>query len=231
MKIKAAVLGAVLGSLPVMADSASAQTYRRDGMPPQEVVTMLRSTRLMPVGQPVRRGDAYEVRAVDPYGQTVRVIVDAQYGDIISVTPIGPARYAPPGYPRNERYPGAEYPPYELYPGDGLPPGMPPPVVPRPGVATLPPAATPARPPAGTPPARTVAPKKLPVPKERPATASSKSAPGDATKGPGGQLPAAAAKDPPSRVITFPQKSTPPAAAASPPALEGAQTPPPAPLE
>ena len=66
------------------------------GLPPHEIVTIVRSTGLEPLGSPVRQGPAYALRAVDPAGEEVRVIVDAQRGRIVKVIPLMAPRYAMP---------------------------------------------------------------------------------------------------------------------------------------
>ena len=66
-------------------------------MPPREVVSILRSNGLRPLGQPTRRGPNYVMRAVDEDGREVRVVVDAIYGEIVSVRPTATASRMPPG--------------------------------------------------------------------------------------------------------------------------------------
>jgi len=71
--------------------------YPGDGaLPPHEIVTIVRSTGLEPVGRPVRQGPAYALRAVDPAGEEVRVIVNAYMGRIVKVVPVSGPRYAMP---------------------------------------------------------------------------------------------------------------------------------------
>jgi hypothetical protein len=65
-------------------------------LPPHEVVTIVRSTGLEPVGPPVRRGPVYAQRAADAAGEEVRVIVDAHLGRIVKVIPVSGPRYAMP---------------------------------------------------------------------------------------------------------------------------------------
>src|SRR5687767_5671929 len=57
-------------------------------VPPHEVLTIVRSARLDPIGQPLRRGLTYVLRAIDDDDREVRVVVDAQYGDILSIRPV-----------------------------------------------------------------------------------------------------------------------------------------------
>ncbi len=55
------------------------------GLAGHEILSRVRSGGFDPVGQPVRRGPRYEVAAVDPYELDVRLVVDAQTGDILAV--------------------------------------------------------------------------------------------------------------------------------------------------
>jgi hypothetical protein len=68
-------------------------------LPPFEVITIVRSMGMDPLGRPVRRGAAYVLRALDGYGQEVMVAVDARQGRVLSVRPVMPvaAPYGPPG--------------------------------------------------------------------------------------------------------------------------------------
>ena len=70
--------------------------YSNAGLPPHEIAAMVRSTGLEPLGSPVRQGPIYAMRAVDPAGEEVRVIVDAQRGQIVKVIPLMAPRYAMP---------------------------------------------------------------------------------------------------------------------------------------
>ena len=64
------------------------------GLPPAEVNALVRSTGLRPLEVPIRRGPVYGMRAIDPDGQEVRVIVNARTGRISKVIPITLPRYA-----------------------------------------------------------------------------------------------------------------------------------------
>jgi hypothetical protein len=64
------------------------------GLPPQEVNAIVRSTGLRPLGPPMRHGPAYVVRAIDPDGEEVRVIINARMGRITKVIPVTLPRYA-----------------------------------------------------------------------------------------------------------------------------------------
>jgi hypothetical protein len=70
--------------------------YPTAGLPSHEIVAIVRSAGLEPMGSPVRQGPAYALRAVDPAGEEVRVIVDAQRGRIVKVIPLMAPRYAMP---------------------------------------------------------------------------------------------------------------------------------------
>src|SRR6266566_6662464 len=71
--------------------------YPGDGaLRPYEIVAIVSSTGLEPLGRPIRQGPAYAVRAVDAAGEEVRVIVDARLGRIVKVVPLMEPRYAMP---------------------------------------------------------------------------------------------------------------------------------------
>ena len=69
------------------------------GLPPQEVAAIVRSTGLEPLGRPLRQGPVYVSRALDPSGQEVRVIINAQLGRVVRVVPVTGAEGMPPGGP------------------------------------------------------------------------------------------------------------------------------------
>jgi len=62
-----------------------AQAMPAAAMPPTEIVLIVRSAGLLPTTEPTLTGATYVVRAVDPYGTPIRVIIDARYGYILSV--------------------------------------------------------------------------------------------------------------------------------------------------
>jgi hypothetical protein len=99
-------------ALTAMALAAPTVASAQDVLPPYEILTILRSTGLDPVGSPARRGGEYVLRAIDADGTHVRVVMDARMGEILSVTPvIAGAPGAPPG-PVVRRYEPAEAPDY-----------------------------------------------------------------------------------------------------------------------
>lgn len=52
-----------------------------------DIVTSIRQMGLNPIGEPVRRGPYYVLHAYDPRGIEMRVVADADFGDILSVVP------------------------------------------------------------------------------------------------------------------------------------------------
>jgi hypothetical protein len=75
-------------------------------LPPHEILTIVRSIGLEPLGRPLRAGETYGLRAVNPAGQVVTVVVHARMGRVLRVTPApraaglippNPIPYPPPG--------------------------------------------------------------------------------------------------------------------------------------
>jgi len=58
-----------------------------DIMPASEILANVRAMGLNPLGRMARRGDYYVLHALDPYGVELRVVADAQFGDIVTVAP------------------------------------------------------------------------------------------------------------------------------------------------
>ena len=87
-------------------------------LPPHEILTILRSTGLDPLGQPVRRGPNYVLRAVDDSDREVSVVVSARSGDI-AVGDAGRDRVADAAAARRRDAWG----PYERMPPGYVPPG------------------------------------------------------------------------------------------------------------
>lgn len=109
-----------------------AQAASADAMPPYEIVAAVRSMGLTPLGRPARQGPYYVLHAADPRGVEMRVVADAQFGDVLSVTPTRQAATynAAPRYdggPRIIRVPEGFN---RVMPGDGYDdePAPPPPV-------------------------------------------------------------------------------------------------------
>jgi hypothetical protein len=68
-------------------------------LPPYEVMSIVRSTGLTPLTRPMRRGPYYVLVAVDRFGRQLRVVVDAQLGDVVNLRPAFAASYGPNGLP------------------------------------------------------------------------------------------------------------------------------------
>jgi hypothetical protein len=154
-------------------------------MPPHEVIALVSSAGLKPVGRPVRRGPAYVLQAINQSGREVRVIVDARLRRIARVVAVAPTRAAEADVPP----PPA---PYGRPPGDitgVVPEGR----GPSARVSALPPEAdtaepygptgqqpygqvaavgatpvVPSRPPVAEPTTREAGPPPLPLPRPRP---------------------------------------------------------------
>lgn len=108
MKHKLLCAAAAL-ALTAMSASAFAQGAAPDVLPPHEIMTIVRSAGLNPLERPVRRGNTYVFRAVGARGQEMRVTVDARYGDVMAVSPVGNAAVPPTRLPG----PGMTMGPYE----------------------------------------------------------------------------------------------------------------------
>jgi hypothetical protein len=83
------------------------------GLPPYEIMAIVRSTGFEPLSRPLRQGPAYVVRAADPAGRLVQVFVDARMGRVVRVVP-AMRRDAIAPYPS---------PPYPIPPGRNAPDG------------------------------------------------------------------------------------------------------------
>jgi hypothetical protein len=66
------------------------------GLPPHEIVAVVRSAGLDPLSRPMRRGPVYALLAVDRAGQEFRVTVDARLGRVLRIVPMPGARFAAP---------------------------------------------------------------------------------------------------------------------------------------
>lgn len=90
--IAAAALAATVSSVtagPVRHERAD----RRDLLTPDRIFTTVRALGFNPTTQPIRRGPYFVLHAFDPYGIQVRVVADAELGDILSVTDVVGPRY------------------------------------------------------------------------------------------------------------------------------------------
>jgi hypothetical protein len=80
-------------------------------LPPYEIVSIVRSTGLAPLTRPMRRGPYYVLVAVDRVGRQMRVVVDAQLGDIVNLRPALALGSYGPEVGRPVGVPGAGAPP------------------------------------------------------------------------------------------------------------------------
>jgi len=106
---KALTVGLVGAALAATLTFVAASSIKRepvteaDALPAYEILTTVRQMGLNPINEPVRRGPYYVLHAYDPRGVEVRVVADAQFGDILSVAP---ARALNSAYaPRYDRSP------------------------------------------------------------------------------------------------------------------------------
>jgi hypothetical protein len=169
------------------AGSAVAQTiYAGPGLsepalPPYEIMSIVRSTGLTPLTRPMLRGPYYVLVAVDRVGRQMRVVVDAQLGDIVNLRPAVAAASYGPEVARPNGLPGVAVPPpdaagrtvYGPNPGaeSGLPP-MPPRIIANSRPANAPTAASPPRTHvAVAEPALPALPPPPPLPRPRPSLA------------------------------------------------------------
>lgn len=74
----------------VTADSSHESVTAADAVPAYTIMTTLREMGYEPSVQPVRRGPYYVLHATDRRGVDMRVVADAHFGDIVSVTPARP---------------------------------------------------------------------------------------------------------------------------------------------
>jgi hypothetical protein len=76
-----------------------AQGYEPGILPPHEILTIVRSTGFDPIGQPMRRGPNYVLRAIDDNDREVNLLISARSGAVLSATPIQTASRMPPSVP------------------------------------------------------------------------------------------------------------------------------------
>jgi hypothetical protein len=112
-----ATLAVMALASPVLAEPIRlAQAGASELLPPHEIITIIQSTGFDPIGQPIRRGPNYVLRAIDEYDREVNLVVSARSGEVLSVKPIATASRMPP--PRD----GATIGPYGQTPPGYIPP-------------------------------------------------------------------------------------------------------------
>jgi hypothetical protein len=72
----------------VVAGSARHAVALKLPLAPDKIESSVREMALAPVGKPLRRGSFYVLHARNPYGIEMRVVADAEFGDILSITPV-----------------------------------------------------------------------------------------------------------------------------------------------
>ena len=65
-------------------------------LPPPDILESVRYLGLDPTGEPVRRGDYYVLHAYDRAGIELRVVADAQFGDVLFMAPALNTSLTPP---------------------------------------------------------------------------------------------------------------------------------------
>jgi len=146
------------------------------GMPPEGVFQMVRQMGLEPIGRPVRTGPVYIQRAADYYGKPLRVVVDANRAQIVSVEAIGgpPTVHRGPYAGTSAPYWRRPYGPYGAMPleddDDFGPPGSAMAPYGQPPQPGLPPTSQ------ARPKSAAVTPARPPVPRKRPVSAPQETA-------------------------------------------------------
>jgi hypothetical protein len=83
-----AMIATTLGPVSSTARAAERVARAANVLPPHEIITIVRSAGLKPVGKPTRKGTTYLLSAIDDEGSKMRVVVDGRAGEVISVTPV-----------------------------------------------------------------------------------------------------------------------------------------------
>jgi hypothetical protein len=65
-----------------------------DGLAPQEILAMVRSSGFDPISRPVRNGRTFTLRALDRYEFELNLVVDARTGRVLSANEVAVPRYA-----------------------------------------------------------------------------------------------------------------------------------------
>ena len=96
---KMLTIGLAATMLAATVSFATAGTYGRgpasaaEMLPAYEILTTVRALGYDPTTPAFRRGPYYVLHAYDRYGVKVRVVTDAQLGDIVSIRPVFAPRY------------------------------------------------------------------------------------------------------------------------------------------
>jgi len=95
--ITSVALAATLSVVTVRARSPEA-VVASNALPASQIVTSIAELGFSLIGQPLRRGPYYVLHAYDRRGGEVRIVADAQLGDVLSVTPVLPLNAYTPRY-------------------------------------------------------------------------------------------------------------------------------------
>ena len=122
-------------------------------LPPYQIMSIVRASGLAPLTRPMRRGPYYVLVAIDRVGRQMRVVVDAQLGDIVNLRPAVAAGSYGLEMGRPDGLPGVAPPDttgavvtYGSRPsGINAPPLIPPRAIPNAGAVNAPGTAPPAR--------------------------------------------------------------------------------------
>ena len=99
----ARMIGVALATAAALTSFATAGPAKHEpgkvaaALPPYDILTDMRGMGFYPISRPALRGPYYVQHALDPRGVEVRVVADAQFGDILSIVPASPLNriYAP----------------------------------------------------------------------------------------------------------------------------------------
>ena len=100
-RLRPGTLAALILSGGLLAGTAGAQSPRLGAssigiLPPPDILESVRYLGLDPTGEPALRGDYYVLHAYDRAGIELRVVVDAQFGDVLFMAPALNTSLTPP---------------------------------------------------------------------------------------------------------------------------------------
>ena len=94
---KRLTIGVIATALSATVSLVAAQPKRHlseaAARPASDILTNVQLIGLYPTSHPYKRGPYYVLHAVDPNGTELRVVADAELGDIVSITPLFAPRF------------------------------------------------------------------------------------------------------------------------------------------
>ena len=90
------VAGGLLGGAAAARSLGDVEAPSIGILPPSDILASVRYVGLDPTGDLVRRGAYYVLHAFDATGVELRVVVDAQFGDVLFMAPALNANVTPP---------------------------------------------------------------------------------------------------------------------------------------